>query len=177
MRDEHGIRAVLAAAPLVSYQGTLTRFVFEEFRRTASSPIGAERKSGRYNSRGIPALYTSFYRQTAFSEFTNPFEESHPVGVASMLSLVANLQRVLDLTDGKLLTTLGTSVGELSAPRHFAITSPSQLVGNTVHALGYDGIIVWSAVRATEKNLIVFPTNSSIQTPLLVVTKARSPAR
>jgi hypothetical protein len=88
MHDATTLRAVLHKAPLFSRKSVLvTRFVFEIYRQSAGSPVGALLNGGRYNSPGTQALYTSFGRATALAEFTQNFGDDQPIAVASMLNI------------------------------------------------------------------------------------------
>jgi RES domain-containing protein len=119
MHDETTLRAALLKVPPASLMSVLvTRFVFEKYRSTAASPIGASKNGGRYNSPGTDAVYTSFHRSTALLEFTQRFTGNDPIAVASMLNLsILRLQKLLDVTDPNVISALRTSIDELTQLR------------------------------------------------------------
>jgi len=175
MHDATTLKAVLQKVPPLSRKSVLvTRFVFEVYRLSAASPVGALVNGGRYNSPGTQALYTSFGRATALAEFTQNFGDDQPIAVASMLNIsIFQLQRLVDLTDPHLTAALGTSVDELTQLRLPRKPIATQYLGDIAENLGVDGLIVWSAQAADQKNLVVFPQNCPAPTaPYLIVTKA-----
>lgn len=171
MFEEAKLRAVLETAPPESFQGVVTRFVFEQYRTKAGSPEGARRFAGRYNPQGIAALYTSLRRNVALEEFTTLYDDSDPVGAAAMLSIIVRVERLLDLTRPALLKAIGSSYKELTGPQLTRGTSETQLLGKVAHDLQFDGLLVWSAAVRHERNVVVFPENSPFQTPYLVVRR------
>jgi RES domain-containing protein len=172
MHDETTLRAALLSVPPASLTSVLvTRFVFEKYRSTAASPIGASKNGGRYNSPGTDAVYTSFDRSTALVEFTQRFADNEPIAVASMLNIsILRLQKTLDITDPNLISALGTSIGELTQlrlPRKPVVT---QILGDTAARLGFDSLIVWSAQDTSRKNLVLFLQNLPGRTMPLIIT-------
>ncbi len=94
------VRSALAAAPSSFYKGAVVRFVFASYRATVSSPAGAFKNGGRYNSPGTNAVYTSLLRPTALAEFTQDFAPTQPVPAAAMLAMLVSLRNVVDVTGG-----------------------------------------------------------------------------
>lgn len=118
MHDDDKLREVLSKAPLLRLSFvTLTRFVFERHRRTAGAPVGVARLGGRYNPARMPVLYTSFERSTALDEFVQMFDDSDPIAVASMVTLLFLGTRVLDLTDPGLLSQLDLTKEDVTGLR------------------------------------------------------------
>jgi RES domain-containing protein len=163
------LRTVLAAAPAIALRTVVTRFVFERHRMRATSPAGAAKTGGRYNPAGIYALYTSFTRAAALAEFTQDYTDAEPIAAACMLSLLISLDRVVDLTEPALLRELETDEAAVTSPRIPRVAHVAERLGAAANAAGTDGIIVWSAQAAGEKNLVIFPTNAVIRPPFLVV--------
>ncbi len=174
MLSEKRLRAVLHEAPLVSFQGSVTRFVYEAFRYGAM-PLGALKNGARYNPRGAAALYASFSRACALAEFTRYIPDERRMSAASMLSIDVRLNRALDLTDDAILRLLRTSKDELCSSRFPGDQHPASLLGFHAAKAGIDGLIVWSAVHDEEKNLVVFP-DSHTTPPYVVVRSVRENA-
>lgn len=140
MHDLATVRAVLRAAPFFRLsRQVVARFIFERYRPTPASPIGAKKTGGRYNPLGTQALYTSFTRTTALAEFTQFFEDSDPIEVAARLSIGVKLDRVLDLTTHQIMTDLGTSVSELTQARIPRKALVTQDLGREAAALDIHG--------------------------------------
>lgn len=151
---------MLAKAPLQHIKAYVTRFIADAHRGTALETYGAVRNGGRYNPPGIPALYTSFLRDTALREATQFLGDSDPVRPMTMLSIKVHNDRILDLTRSSTLSELRTSRRELTrlivnkADGH---TAP-QILGRIAHDSGlFGGLIVWSRVRHKDRNLVLFP--------------------
>lgn len=165
LQDKH-LRAALKKAPLASFHGFVTRFLYEIYRH-AAMPNGAMSVGQRYNPRGVAAIYTSFSRACALAEFTQYFADDRPMSAASMLSLDVRLTRVLDLTDPAIQALLSTSSAELCSVRIPGALHPALSIGTAAASLGVDGIIAPSAVHAG-KNLVLYP-DAHIVPPYTIV--------
>lgn len=154
------LRAALETAPLVSFDGSVTRFLWERYRYKAM-PDGALQRGGRYNEPGTRAIYTSFSRTCAFLEFTDDRSDEEPLSAASMLSLYVRLRRVLDLTNDDVAALLQTSRDELCQPLFRKTGQPTQQLGTVAASLRIDGIIAPSRV-SDKKNLVIFPDTHTL---------------
>ncbi len=171
MLSESRLRAALRKAPLVSFEGSVSRFLYERYRHKPM-PAGSLATGGRYNERGTRAIYTSFSRTCAFLEFTQDKLDDEPMSAVSMLSLHVRLQRVLDLSDGEILATLKTSREELCRPLIRKTGEPTQVLGTIAAANGIDGIIAPSRV-CEEKNLVIFPDTHPVPPYRVIVRVGR----
>lgn len=168
MLKDTALEAALKTAPLSLFEGTVTRFQFEAFRRGVM-PKGSYDHGGRYNEPGTHAIYTSFSRSCAFEEFTQNWLDDQPMSAASMLSLYVKLQRVLDLTDDAVLTALDTTRDEICRPMRRRTGERTQQLGTLAASLRVDGIIAPS--RLTDKNnLVIFP-DSHLLPPYRVIVR------
>ena len=171
MLSESRLRAALQKAPLVSFHGFVTRFMYEMYRH-AAMPKGAMRVGQRYNPPGVAAIYTSFSRACALAEFTQNTPDDEPMSAATMVSLDVRLQRVLDLTNSRILRQLGTTMEELCAPRIPDQPHAALSVGTLAAELRVDGIIAPSAVF-DGKNLVIYP-DAHIVPPYTLVRSIRT---
>lgn len=172
MLKDTALEAALKSAPLSFYEGTVTRFQYEAFRRGVM-PKGSYDHGGRYNEPGTHAIYTSFSRTCAFEEFTQNWPDDAPMSAASMLSLYVKLRRVLDLTDDAVLTTLDTTRDELCKPLRRRTGEPTQQLGTLAAALRIDGIIAPSRLRDAN-NLVIFPDTHLLPPYRVIVRVGRA---
>jgi RES domain-containing protein len=163
------LRAVLAMAPFLSIRGVVTRFVFEKRRTRATSPAGSAKVGGRYNAPGTEALYTSFSRATALAEFAQNYTDADPIAAASMLSLLVQLNRVIDLSIPSLLQALETDESALTGIRIPRAPHIAERIGAAANAVGADGLIAPSAQEPGTRNLVIFPRNAAHWPPYVVV--------
>lgn len=176
MLDARRVRRALSGAPEAPFVGVVSRFCFEAYRKFATSPVGASGRGGRYNSPGTEALYTSFRRTTALSEFSQDFADDDPIAASSMLSLIVNLRKVADVTGPTVPRAMGTSKSAICDIRVPGIPFVAQTIGDEAVSLGFDGLRVWSALEPSEYNLVVFPVNfAPLTVRTYVVTSLRSP--
>ena len=163
------LRTVLAAAPAIALRTVVTRFVFERHRMRATSPAGSAKAGGRYNPAGIEALYASFTRSGALAEFTQKYREEDPIAASCMLSLLVSLDRVVDLTDAKLLRDMETDEAAVNGGRIPGIAHVAERIGAAANAVGRDGLIVWNAQAQGARNLVIFPNNTHRRPAFAVV--------
>jgi RES domain-containing protein len=163
------LQAALVQAPFLSIRGVVTRFVFEKRRARATSPAGSAKIGGRFNPAGTEALYTSFSRATALAEFTQNYTDADPIAVASMLSLLVQLDRVIDLTNSQIQESLETSESALTSVRIPRAPHIAERIGSAANVIGADGLIAPSAQAPGTKNLVIFPRNATHWPPYIVV--------
>jgi hypothetical protein len=145
--DERRAGAVLKSAPLLSFDGYLTRFVYAAHQRTALEAVRALHAGG-------------YRRATALIEATKYFEDEDPIKPMLMLSVRLETVAVLDLTDPGLLAALGTSRDELTQriPDLRVGTALPQMLGRLAEASGRIGaLIVWSRLVDDARDVVLFP--------------------
>jgi RES domain-containing protein len=111
---------------------------------------------GRYHRPGEPwPLYASLEPATAWAEWRAATRGAvDPAGERRRLwQLEVSGLAVLDLRRAEARTALGVEPGDLVGPR-----SRSQETATRARALGADGMVVPSAARRGEWNLVVFPS-------------------
>lgn len=93
------------------FRGTLYRALNPVWARTPLSGEGARRYGGRFNRRGVAAIYTSLSIQAAI-------REANQVGDFQPLTLVAyraDLDPVFDATDAAAMASRGWAADDLAA--------------------------------------------------------------
>jgi RES domain-containing protein len=171
LTSENLSRALKIAPPQRFSSAVVTRFVFERFRSTLTSTIGARLYGGRWNPKGVGALYASFERETALAEFTRGIALMQPIGTSIMGSIIVNVDRVADFTNALFRTTLGVDDGEELTSHGDGSYRLTQHLGALAHGLALDGLVVPSAARSGGKNLVLF--SGQERWPSAVVTAVR----
>lgn len=100
--------------PTQPFAGIVYRAHNPRWSYAPTSGEGAARHGGRFNPRGIPALYTSLDPKTAWMEAQQgmPFKAQPLTLVAYRLSC----ERVADLTDPRVLAAAGVEAKTLAGP-------------------------------------------------------------
>jgi RES domain-containing protein len=152
----------------VRYRGLLYRALNPIWARQPLSGEGARRHGGRFNARGVPALYLSLSPLTAV-------REANQVGSFQPVTLVcyrADLDPVLDARDAEALAARGTTAAELADDawrlKMAAVRAPTQDLAARLVAEGFVGMLVPSfapGATAADLNLVLWRWG------------ARSPAR
>ena len=128
--------------------------------RDPLSGAGAAQHGGRFNPRGMPALYCSLSPITALRE-ANQVGDLQPV---TLVSYSAVIERVFDSRDVSALGERGQTPAALADPgwrdamlRHGE--APSQAFALALEADGFDGLLVRSFARGTgpaDLNLVLW---------------------
>ncbi|WP_157017273.1 RES family NAD+ phosphorylase [Mesorhizobium xinjiangense] len=132
----------------LTYSGKLYRAINPVFAREPMSGRGAERYGGRFNPKGVPALYTSTSVMTAL-------RESNQVGDLQPTTLVcyrAEIEMVFDASDTAALTAAGLDEASLADPtwRDQMIKTGearTQRFARNLIAEGYNGLLVRSFAK------------------------------
>lgn len=95
----------------VSFRGKLYRALNPVYAREPLSGRGAELYGGRFNPKGVPALYASLSVMTALRE-ANQVGNLQPT---TLVSYDAEIERVLDSRDAGELATYGMDTPALAA--------------------------------------------------------------
>ncbi|KAA1176987.1 RES domain-containing protein [Rhizobium tropici] len=96
----------------MQYQGKLYRALNPIYAREPLSGRGAELYGGRFNPKGVPALYTSLTIMTALKE-ANQVGNLQPT---TLVSYDADIERVFDCRDDAALRALGMDAAALADP-------------------------------------------------------------
>ena len=142
------------------YEGKLYRALNPAYAREPLSGRGAELYGGRFNPKGMPALYTSLSVLTAL-------REANQVGSLQPTTLVcyeADIERVFDTRDGAALEAEDMHAAAIAAPgwRDEMKASGEARTQNFARRLvsdGYHGLLVRSfapAARNDDLNLVLW---------------------
>jgi RES domain-containing protein len=157
----------------VQYQGLLYRAINPLYAADPLSGEGARRFGGRFNAKGVPALYTCLAPETALNE-------SHQVGHLQPTVLVsyhANLAPVFDATAVEALAAFNLTPADLSVSdwREQMLTtgkSNTQAFADELISAGYNGMLHPSyalAAATNALNLVLWQWNTSTTNTLDVI--------
>lgn len=144
----------------MDYVGTLFRALNPIWARSPLSGEGAARFGGRFNPKGMAALYTSLKPETAM-------REANQVGAFQPITLVAyhaEVRHIFDATDPQNLESVGMSVSQIGDPtwRDVMLSgsiAPTQRLALDLAGQGYAGILVPSFAPHTPlgaQNLVLW---------------------
>ncbi|MGA0539239.1 RES family NAD+ phosphorylase [Neotabrizicola sp. VNH66] len=122
---------------------------------------GARRFGGRFNPKGMPALYTTLDPVTAVREVS---QIGQPLQPTILVSFHADLEPVFDGTDPALLSARGLSPADLAADDwrlHMGRgrEAPTQKLARALYAEGFAGMLAPSYARLAPpqaRNLILW---------------------
>lgn len=142
------------------FSGTLYRALNPIYARTPLSGEGAKRHGGRFNPKGMFALYTSLAPETAIRE-ANQVGYLQPT---TLVALRADIDRVFDGTDETGLAVFGLDAARLGADdwRARVIAHepvPTQDFARRLVDEGYTALLVPSYARGTtgsDRNLVLW---------------------
>jgi RES domain-containing protein len=97
----------------VRYTGTVYRAHNPEWAWSPLSGEGARRHGGRFNRRGVPALYTSLSPLTALLE-ASPL--GRPMQPLTLCAYVVDAEPVFDARDRSILAAHGASAADVECP-------------------------------------------------------------
>lgn len=129
---------------------------------------GAARYGGRWNPRGVSAVYASLDPVTAVKESYHEFLEYGFAGATIrprvFVGMKVDLECVLDLTQARIRRSLGYTVSDLVTEDWRAIQAAgeeswTQAIGRGAVAAGFEALVAPSARNRTGKILVAFPSN------------------
>lgn len=147
--------------PTQPFAGIVYRAHNPRWSYASTSGEGAARHRGRFNPRGIPALYSSLDPKTAWMEAQQgmPFK-------AQLLTLVAyrlSCERVADLTDPRVLAAAGVEAKTLAGPWEAlasqGLRPPTWDLAEVLIDVGIEGALVPSFAPGTgaeDRNLVLW---------------------
>jgi RES domain-containing protein len=155
-------------------------------RRDLVTGEGSRRAGARWNAKGaFQALYGSLDLKTALDEVL-AFHREQGLPDARALPLVfvalrVELQRILDLTQGRVRQTLTVSLKRmLEEPwrelQHTGREAVTHAIGRLARAAGFEALLVPSAVARQGRNLVLFPGQLLPGSHLEIVHAERLPA-
>lgn len=129
---------------------------------------GAARYGGRWNPRGVGAIYASLDPVTAVKESYQDFLEygfaRATIRPRVFVGLKVDLKCVLDLTQPRIRRALGYTISDLVTEDWRAIQAAgeeswSQAIGRGAVAARFEALLAPSARNRTGKILVAFPSN------------------
>ena len=143
------------------FRGLVYRAHNPRWSWTPLSGAGARRHGGRFNRRGIRALYTSLNELTAIRE-AQPL--GRPMQPLTICTYDVDVEPVFDTLDKAQRRTLGVKLSDLACPTweaemHAGLVPASQALADRLIAAGYAGMRVRSFVagtRAGDLNLVLW---------------------
>jgi len=150
------------------WDGVIIRNVATKYatRNNFYSGAGAAKTGGRWNRKGLEAIYTSLDVETATLEAYQDFIYRGFLLTAITPRVTAGakvkLSKILDLTDPKILKKIGFTKKELieeewRAIQKAGVESWTQAIGQGSYLAGFEGLIVPSARKKDGKNIVIFP--------------------
>jgi RES domain-containing protein len=160
------------------YQGLLYRALNPVYARDALSGEGARRYGGRFNPKGMPALYTATSVLTAIRE-ANQIGTLQPTTV---VAYEADIDPVLDGTDDAALAAWGMTVAGLGADDWRARMaaegkSPTQRLAEDLKANGFAGLLVRSFAKGASGGVTGGVTGKNMGPDLNLVLWTWGPRR
>jgi RES domain-containing protein len=155
------------------FKGLLYRAINPVYALDPLSGDGAKRFGGRFNRKGMLALYTSLSPEVAI-------REANQVGALQPTTLVAyeaDTVPIFDCTDEALLANRSFDAADLAVDswRDEMIklgASKTQILADMLHDEGYAGLLVPSFVkgaRQSDKNLVLWTWNKSSTSSLRLI--------
>ncbi|KJG37780.1 hypothetical protein UA32_12570 [Photobacterium angustum] len=159
---------------LYRYEGAVFRGHDPRWSFSPESGEGARRNGGRFNPKGIPALYTSLSQSGAWVESQQAFKyKAQPLTICQY---DVDCNNILDLTDLSVLDGLSISPESLNCPWLDISTKnetpPSWTLAKTLIDLGVNGVVVRSYASAATiemKNLVFWSWSKSPPTMVKVI--------
>ncbi|MGM4912993.1 RES family NAD+ phosphorylase [Rhizobium sp. 768_B6_N1_8] len=155
------------------YEGKLYRALNPIYARQPLSGRGAELYGGRFNPKGMPALYTSLSVLTALRE-ANQVGSLQPT---TLVSYEADIERVFDTRDEVALQALGIDAETIAAAswRDEMKEKGEARTQNFAYRLvsdGYHGLLVRSlapAARRDDLNLVLWRWSDTLPCRLALI--------
>lgn len=157
----------------IGYRGKLYRALNPIYARAPLSGRGAELYGGRFNPKGLPALYSSLSVVTALRE-ANQVGRLQPT---TLVSHDAEIERVFDCRDGAALAAYGMDAAALSDAAwrdrmKEGEEARTQAFARQLIAAGYCGLLVRSfapGATADDLNLVLWTWSDVAPSRLVLV--------
>lgn len=157
----------------IRFTGKLYRALNPLYAAEPMSGRGAERHGGRFNPKGMPALYCSLTVQTALRE-ANQVGNLQPT---TLVSYDADIDRVFDTRDADALAREGADATTLSDPgwrdrmKRDGL-APTQALAGRLVASGHSGLLVRSFAPGTtpdDLNLVLWAWGPQAPSRLVLI--------
>lgn len=155
------------------FQGPLYRALNPIYAREPLSGRGAELFGGRFNSKGLPALYASLSVVTALRE-SNQVGNLQPT---TLVSYQADIENVFDGRDDGALAVYGMDPNDLADPKwrdqmKEAGEAKTQIFARRLIEAGHNAMLVRSfapGATADDQNLVLWRWGTSAPSRLLLI--------
>ena len=155
------------------YKGLLYRALNPIRAREPLSGIGARLHGGRFNAKGVPALYTAMSVMTAIRE-ANQIGTLQPT---TLVSYEADITPVFDATDADALGAYEMTSADLAAEdwrlqMRVHGKAPTQILAKRLIADGYAGLRVPSfakGVSGGDLNMVLWVWGSTLPAKLVLI--------
>jgi len=124
-------------------------------RATATDFVRENTLGARWNPPGVAAIYSSLERETAGAEGAHLMALNIPTGRFHLGELALHLERVVDLRTEERLASVRVTREDIESNDH----TSCELIGSACAWLGMSGLLVPSARRWPELNLVIYPGN------------------
>lgn len=124
-------------------------------RATATDFVRENTLGARWNPPSVAAIYSSLERETAGAEGAHLMAVNNPTGRFQLGELSIRLERVVDLRTEERLASVRVTREDIGSSDH----ATCQLIGSACSWLGMSGLLVPSARRWPEANLVIYPSN------------------
>lgn len=157
----------------IRYEGKLYRALNPIYAREPLSGRGAELYGGRFNKKGMPALYSSLSVMTALRE-ANQVGNLQPT---TLVSYDAQVEDIFDSRDENGLASFGIDVTVLADPTwrdQMKATgeATTQAFARRLVAAGYNGLLVKSfapGATANDLNLVLWKWGAAAPSRLTLI--------
>lgn len=150
------------------FDGVLVRNVGAKYasKNNFYSGAGAAKTGGRWNRKGLEAIYTLLDVETATLEAYQDFiYRGFPLTIITprvTAGAKVTLGKVLDLTDSKILKEIGFTTKELTGENWRALQNAgdeswTQAIGRGAYLAKFEGLLVPSARKEAAKNIVILP--------------------
>ena len=155
------------------YQGPLFRALNPIYAREPLSGKGAALHGGRFNPKGMPALYGSLRVTTAIKEAN----QAGTLQPTTLVSYEADIESVLDSRDEAALKPFAMSAASLGDPgwrdqMKAQGKAPTQILAETLIGRGYHGLLVRSYAPGAsddDLNLVLWKWGSAAPSRLVLI--------
>jgi RES domain-containing protein len=143
---------------------------------------GSRKFGGRWNPRGLAAIYASLTPETAMAETLAHARyyglSEHDVMPRTFVAISFDLKRVLDLTDGDIRRKLSVSRKRMIEidwrTEMYAGNFPlTQQLGQAAANIGLEGLLVPSAAEPSGRGIVAFPQNYETASAVVVLAPGK----
>lgn len=157
----------------LTFKGNLYRALNPIYAREPLSGAGAALHGGRFNAKGVPALYTSLSVRTALREAT----QVGSLQPTTLVSYDAEIENVFDSRDDAALVLLGVTASDLAFAgwrdeMRARGESQTQAFARRLAEAGHNGLMVRSfaaGATADDLNLVLWRWSDALPHRLVLV--------